>query len=46
VSATNRRSQSGIDGQTSLLITALALVVVVLGSCWVAVTWGSRGDGG
>jgi type IV secretory pathway TraG/TraD family ATPase VirD4 len=45
VSATNRRSQSGIDGQTSLLITALALVVVVLGSCWVAVTWGSRVGG-
>ncbi len=44
MSASNRRNQNAIDGQTILMIVALALVTVVLGSSWLAVTWGSTLD--
>jgi len=45
VSASNRRNQNGLDGQTIMLIVCLALVAVALGTVWVAVTWGSHMDG-
>ena len=45
MSASNRRNQNGIDGQTILMIVVLVLVVVVLGTSWLAVTWGSKIDG-
>ncbi|SDO33090.1 Type IV secretory pathway, VirD4 component, TraG/TraD family ATPase [Cryobacterium flavum] len=45
MSASNRRNQPGVDGQTIMLIVCLALVAVALGAVWVAVTWGSQLDG-
>jgi type IV secretory pathway TraG/TraD family ATPase VirD4 len=45
MSASNRRNQNGLDGQTILMIVALVLVAVALGSSWLAVTWGSAIDG-
>ena len=45
MSASNRRNQNSIDGQTVLLIVGLTLVVVALGTTWLAVTWGSNLDG-
>lgn len=44
MSASNRRNQNQLDGQTILLIVALALVTVTLGTTWLAVTWGSHID--
>ncbi|WP_104134096.1 type IV secretory system conjugative DNA transfer family protein [Cryobacterium sp. Y62] len=45
MSASNRRNQNGLDGQTIMLIVSLTLVAVTLGTVWVAVTWGSQLDG-
>ncbi|MDH6238555.1 TraM recognition domain-containing protein [Cryobacterium sp. CG_9.6] len=45
MSASNRRNQNGLDGQTIMLIVCLALVAVALSTVWVAVTWGSQLDG-
>lgn len=45
MSAPNRRTQGGIDGQTVAMIIALVFVVVALGSSWLSVTWGSAIDG-
>lgn len=44
MSASNRRQQNGIDGQTILLIVVLAIVFVAVGATWVAVQLGSKFD--
>ena len=44
MSAAGRR-QGGLDGQTIAMIIGLALTAVVLFSCWVSVTLGSKLDG-
>ncbi|WP_104131587.1 type IV secretory system conjugative DNA transfer family protein [Cryobacterium sp. M91] len=44
MSASNRRNQNGLGGQTIMLIVCLTLVAVTLGAVWVAVTWGSQLD--
>jgi type IV secretory pathway TraG/TraD family ATPase VirD4 len=45
VSASNRRSANGVDGQTLLLLVVLVLVAVAVGTSWLAVSWGSQIDG-
>ena len=45
MSASNRRNQNGVDGQTIMLIVCLALVAMVLGTVWVAVTWAHEWTG-
>jgi type IV secretory pathway TraG/TraD family ATPase VirD4 len=45
VSASNRRNENGLDGQTILLLAVLVLVAVAVGTSWLAVSWGSQIDG-
>ncbi|NQX37107.1 type IV secretory system conjugative DNA transfer family protein [Herbiconiux sp. VKM Ac-2851] len=45
MSTSNRRRAPGLEGSTILLLVGLTLAVLVLGTVWAAVTWGSKLDG-